>query len=368
MSIHDATERYESWLGARIPLIKEDLDDKHQRMAEGPFPFFRATYYRWAQRFRTVCADLLAAPTVLGVGDLHVENFGTWRDTEGRLIWGINDFDEASLQPYANDLVRLAASALLAIENSELKIDPADACDAILVGYSATLDERGRPVVLEEHDSSLRDMAHSQERNPISFWDKLSKLKTLAEVPDFVRPLLEKLLPEPAMPYRVVHRRAGLGSLGRRRFTALAEWGGCAIAREIKELCVSAWGWQDPQPGEAEILYGQIVRQAVRIHDPFFAPVGSWILRRLGPYCSRIELANLAAKRDSQKLLTAMGRETANVHCGDAKALAAIAHDLATRGKKWLAAAARAMADDVTNDWNAWKKPAKPPTAERNPK
>jgi len=32
---------------------------------------------------------------VLAVGDLHVENFGTWRDAEGRLIWGVNDFDEA---------------------------------------------------------------------------------------------------------------------------------------------------------------------------------------------------------------------------------------------------------------------------------
>jgi len=32
---------------------------------------------------------------VLAVGDLHVENFGTWRDAEGRLIWGVNDFDES---------------------------------------------------------------------------------------------------------------------------------------------------------------------------------------------------------------------------------------------------------------------------------
>jgi len=62
-------------------------------------------------------------------------------------------------------------------------------------------------------------------------------------------------------------------------------------------------------------------------------------------------------KHDSQKLLYAMGRETANVHCGDAKACAAIAADLPKRGKKWLAAAARAMADDATTDWNEWKRP-----------
>lgn len=357
MNIHEATERYEAWLAARIPLIKEDVDYKHKRMAEAPFPFFRATYYRWVQRFRTVCADLMTAPVVLGVGDLHVENFGTWRDTEGRLIWGINDFDEASRQPYANDLVRLAASALLAIESSELKIDPADACDQILAGYSDTLAKGGRPVVLEEHNSSLREMAHSQERNPVAFWDKMSRLPTLADVPDFVRPLLERWLPELGLMYRVVHRIAGLGSLGRRRFTALADWRGGSIARETKELVVSAWGWEDPPPGETEILYSAILRQAVRVADPFFQTAGSWIVRRLGPYCSRIELAGLPAKRDAQKLLNAMGRETANVHCGDAAAVAAIGRDIAHRGanSKWLAVAAHAMADDVRRDWKDWK-------------
>jgi hypothetical protein len=360
MDIHQATERYEAWLAARIPLIKEDLDHKHGRMREAPFPFFRATYYRWVQRFRSICADLLAAPTVLGVGDLHVENFGTWRDVEGRLIWGINDFDEASPQPYTNDLIRLAASALLAIDCSELKIDPADACDQILGGYSDTLAKGGRPVVLAEHNVALREMAHSQERNPTAFWEKLNKLPSLADVPDFVRPLVEKWLPEPGLIYRVVHRTAGLGSLGRRRFTALADWRGGSIARETKELLVSAWGWEGPSPGEKQILYADVLRQAVRVADPFFQIAGSWIVRRLGPYCSRIELANLPAKHDTQKLLHAMGRETANVHCGDATALAAIGRDLFQRGPKWLATAAHAMAEDVRRDWNDWKNARSP--------
>ena len=48
---------------------------------------------------------------VLAIGDLHLENFGTWRDAEGRLVWGINDFDEAWALPYTNDLIRLATSA-----------------------------------------------------------------------------------------------------------------------------------------------------------------------------------------------------------------------------------------------------------------
>jgi uncharacterized protein (DUF2252 family) len=62
---------------------------RHKRLAEStPFEFLRATFYRWAQWWPEVCKELNHedVPLVLGVGDLHAENFGTWRDTEGRLI------------------------------------------------------------------------------------------------------------------------------------------------------------------------------------------------------------------------------------------------------------------------------------------
>ena len=52
--------------------------------------------------------------SVLSVGDLHLENFGTWRDADGRLVWGVNDFDEAAVMPYVLDLVRLVTSIQLA--------------------------------------------------------------------------------------------------------------------------------------------------------------------------------------------------------------------------------------------------------------
>src|SRR5262245_20146622 len=105
VGIRKATEAYESWLARYVSLIPADLKLKHERMAESPFPFLRATFYRWRQLWPESCPDLDAAPKVLGVGDLHVENFGTWRDHEGRLIWGVNDFDEACVLPYTNDLV-----------------------------------------------------------------------------------------------------------------------------------------------------------------------------------------------------------------------------------------------------------------------
>jgi len=134
IGIVEATARYEAWIGERIPLVKADLELKHRAMSAGIFPFLRATFYRWAARWRALAGDAAEAPAVLAVGDLHVENFGTWRDAEGRLVWGVNDFDEAWTLPYTNDLLRLATSALLAREYHDLKIDGKEAVSAILDG------------------------------------------------------------------------------------------------------------------------------------------------------------------------------------------------------------------------------------------
>ena len=132
MNCKEATESYETWLGEQTPIIKADLLLKHQQMSADVFSFMRATFYRWLELWKETCADLTNAPIVLAVGDLHVENFGTWRDQEGRLVWGVNDFDEAFDLPYTNDLVRLALSAHLAISANHLALRPADACEAIL--------------------------------------------------------------------------------------------------------------------------------------------------------------------------------------------------------------------------------------------
>src|SRR5437588_12822480 len=151
MNIKKATASYEAWMSGHIPTVTADLRYKHVQMAESPFAFMRATFYRWAQTWKELCPDASRAPDVLAVGDLHVENFGTWRDAEGRLIWGINDFDEACSLPYTADLIRLAVSAHLAIKGEHLSIGPKDACDAILAGYRKGLDTGGAAFVLEEH-------------------------------------------------------------------------------------------------------------------------------------------------------------------------------------------------------------------------
>ena len=145
-------------------------------MAEAVFPFLRATFYRWMQIWPEVCPDLAKAPRVLAVGDLHVENFGTWRDLEGRLVWGVNDFDEAAVLPYTIDLVRLATSALFAIEEGHLAVKPKDACASILQGYEESLAHGGRPYVLEEENAWLRQIATGVLRDPVHFWKRMDSL------------------------------------------------------------------------------------------------------------------------------------------------------------------------------------------------
>src|SRR5881296_1312934 len=114
MNIFAATRAYEQWMARQISIVKPDLAHKHRRMAESAFVFLRGTFYQWVQLWPSVCPSLASAPEVASVGDLHVENFGTWRDLEGRLVWGVNDVDEACVVPYTQDLVRLATSAVLA--------------------------------------------------------------------------------------------------------------------------------------------------------------------------------------------------------------------------------------------------------------
>jgi len=347
MNIHKATERYESWLGRHLRLIQGDLDLKHKEMRAEPFPFLRATYYRWAQVFPKICPGLARAPKALAVGDLHVENFGTWRDVDGRLIWGINDFDEAWRLPYTHDLVRLAASALLAKMDCDFK----EGIAAILKGYQEALAAGGQPFALAEHHTVLRNMATARLHNVEAYWQKLFGLAAVRkEPPAGAVKGIERMMPERRLECRISHRVAGLGSLGRERYVAVAQWRGGAVAREAKALAPSACVWAAQGKGSAPIHYQEILDRSVRCPDPFVRLQKRWIVRRLAPDCSRIELSSLPAERDTLRLLHAMGWETANIHLGTQRPRVLLA-DLKKRPRGWLIEAARAMEKAVLADF-----------------
>jgi uncharacterized protein (DUF2252 family) len=356
VNIVKSTRKYEAWLASHTPIVKTDLRLKHQRMAESAFPFLRATFYRWMQVWPEMCPDLVKAPHVLGVGDLHVENFGTWRDVEGRLVWGVNDFDEAAMVPYTNDLVRLAASALLAIAEGHLSLKAKDACAVIIDAYRKSLAEGGSPFVLEEEHSWLRQIALGELRNPVLFWQKMESLPRFkGEIPASAHDALEHLLPEKGLEYHIARRVAGLGSLGRIRLVALADCNGGKVAREAKALAPSSVYWAHGTD-QTDLLYQVVINRAVRSPDPFVQMRGRWIVRRLSPHCCRIELVVLPKGRDELRLLSAMGWETANIHLGSRSSVKQIRQHISRLKPGWLLSAAKSMADAVTTDWRSWTK------------
>jgi uncharacterized protein (DUF2252 family) len=84
---------------------------KYGRMLESPFAFLRGSAV-------VMASDLSASPTtgmkVVLCGDAHLSNFGIFATPERKLVFDINDFDEAYPGPWEWDLKRLAASAVVA--------------------------------------------------------------------------------------------------------------------------------------------------------------------------------------------------------------------------------------------------------------
>ena len=351
-----ATAEFEKWASRHVRMVQSDVKLKHQSMANAAFPFFRATFYRWAQWWPLICPHLARAPQVLAVGDLHVENFGTWRDLEGRLIWGVNDFDEAWPASYAVDLVRLVSSCYLAIEEEHLAITRKKACRAVEQGYRDSLARGGAPFVLAEHHRWLRLLALNKLRDPVLFWKKINSCRRFkGHIPKDVVKLLDASMPLRVPEYEFKSRIAGLGSLGHPRVLALAEWHGAHIVREAKQLTPSAWIWAR-HLHTAEILSRKLVAIAVRIRDPHVHFADHWIVRRLAPDCCHIEISSLPEERDEERLLYYMGWETANIHLGSRKAIPAVRRDLAARKDRWLHKAAKAMLKATLDDWKVWRR------------
>src|ERR1700733_1515664 len=357
MNIQQATQSYESWMRRCTDVVESDLTAKHAQMRKDLFIFFRGTYYRWAQLWPEFCKDLRSAPRILGVGDLHVGSCGTWRDQEGRLCWGVDDFDDSYPLPYTNDLVRLAASVKLLTDSGELEIKYRDGCDAILEGYRVSLKDGGCPFVLAEHETNLERLGIEAIKPPQDFWEKLLEdpAVKLQKVPRGARKAFEKTLP-PKTSYQVVRRKAGEGSLGQQRFVAIAMYEGGYIAREAKATVPSASVWVEGKQGHGERYYEKAIAAAIRSQDPYQHVIGEWIVRRLSPDSNPIEIDDLPKERDECALLQAMGKEIANVHLGKRNQVKPILKHLHGSRKNWLGRAGKKMAKLIEKEWKEYKK------------
>src|SRR5581483_10329542 len=174
-----------------------------------------------ARTIEAICPDLAKAPAVLSVGDVHVENFGTWRDAEGRLVWGINDFDETAEIAYPFDLVRLATSATLAPSRS---LTAREIASAILEGYRRGLSAP-RATLLDEDEAWARPLIVCSDRARKRFWREAHGYPA-AKPPREVARHLKRCLPPDSGKAHFASRVAGGGSLGRPRYVAIADWRG----------------------------------------------------------------------------------------------------------------------------------------------
>jgi len=100
------------------PLMKADAGGfrtKFRKMAADPFAFYRGSaclFYADMGKRRDHRADDRTSRVWIH-GDLHVENFGTYMNSEGVLVFDVNDFDEAYLGHFTWDLRRFVASLAL---------------------------------------------------------------------------------------------------------------------------------------------------------------------------------------------------------------------------------------------------------------
>lgn len=338
---------FEDWSREALEglLVEADLDEKHAKMADSRFMFLRATCWRWAEGAPELCPDLMNAQTVPSVGDAHAGNFGLWRDVDARLVWGINDYDEAARLPWPLDLVRLVTSFLVADEN----LDAGELAQAVLQGYRAGLD-RAEAFVLERDHLWLRDAFTAADEEREDFWRKLEAAEDAEHVPPSLREPLLEALPRDAVNLRITPRTAGSGSLGRPRFVAKAEHRGGPVAAEIKAWIPSCW-----KHAREAGLAGRMAAGPTRSPDPIQAYADRWTRRRIAPNSRKMDFEKIKPAL-RERLAEAMAADLAAVHVEEAGLRPTIRAELEGYERNWLARAARKVAEWTSDEQKEYKR------------
>ncbi|MCW3123127.1 MAG: hypothetical protein JWQ38_2619 [Flavipsychrobacter sp.] len=129
-------------------LLPEMVQIKYKLMTENMFRFYRGTchlFYEDLSKANTIPAS----PLTWVCGDLHLENFGSYKGDNRLVYFDLNDFDESILAPAAWELTRIVTSIFIAF--TSLKIEREKAlrmAQLFLKSYSATLS-KGKPYYIE---------------------------------------------------------------------------------------------------------------------------------------------------------------------------------------------------------------------------
>ncbi|MBV9733929.1 MAG: DUF2252 family protein, partial [Verrucomicrobia bacterium] len=284
-NIVQSTLGFETWLRGQISVREPDLEVKHQFMADDIFMFFRATFYRWCERWYAACPSLANAEQVFAVGDLHIQNFGSWRDGHARLIWGVNDYDEVAMMSFAADLVRLIMSAEVASEETPAcDLTLAEICECVREGYYAGLKDAPQPFVLERRHAWLLRLVRAALKEPKFFWRRWLRERTQPvgedQVPIALVARLRQAMPKDVpIEFREMQKGVtkGLGSLGHQRFFAYTEHHGGPVAVEGKNMAPSAVLWATGKSGK-DIHTDRLLKGPGRPNTPHTSTHEGWLV------------------------------------------------------------------------------------------
>lgn len=238
--------RSELW--QRIEAFNQERDAerlalKYQAMRHDSFAFLRATahlfYADWPKN-----SSLNDAPLAWICGDLHLENFGTYRGDNRLTYFDINDFDEALLAPCTQDLTRFLCSLLVAAKTLNIEESQILAlCQDFLGHYSRELREC-KPRWIERatakgmirdllknlkhrtHSDLLQERTVKQDGHRFLKRDNLKAMDASQAEQQKIESLITQFTatqpnPEFFTILDVAKRIAGLGSLGLERYVVL---------------------------------------------------------------------------------------------------------------------------------------------------
>ena len=129
-------------------LLPDKVQLKHEAMVANAFAFYRGTCHLFYEDLAAAEA-LPLSPVGWISGDLHIENFGSYKGDNKLVYFDSNDFDEALLAPVSYEVARMVASIFIAFES--LKIEPEKAqkmAQLFVKTYSATL-AKGKAISID---------------------------------------------------------------------------------------------------------------------------------------------------------------------------------------------------------------------------
>jgi uncharacterized protein (DUF2252 family) len=321
---------------------------KYKLMQADVFSFFRGTCHLFYEDWPTH-TPLDEAPLIWVCGDLHLQNFGTYKGSDRLIYFDINDFDEAVLAPCTWDLARVTTSMLVVTRS--LGINETDALNFgryFLESYTQALyTGQGNAVQQDTATGLVKDLINNLKLNSRqAFLDVrtvLGKNKRslridgdqTRSVSDGQRLKVTECIeqwatqqPDPSC-FRVLdiaYRVAGVSSLGLERFVILVEGKGSPHRNYLLDLKSSRCSALQPY---SSIPQPQWLNQATRIvtiqqrvlkNSPLLLDAveienQSYILRELQPWQDRLNLKQWDGKpRRLEKVIWMMANVIAGGH------------------------------------------------------